>query len=137
MLELPVFARDFSPAGERLTRLGGGPLGGKALGLARARRVIERRGDQLAALGLAIEVPRLVVLGGGFYEEFVARNGLAGLGADGAGDEAIADAFHRAPIPPAPLPTSCACRSRCVRRRCSKMRSASRSPGSTAPRCCP
>jgi hypothetical protein len=101
MVELPEFARDFSPAGERLTRLGGGPLGGKADGLVRAQRVLERRGDELAALGLTIEVPRLVVLAGGFYEEFVARNRLAALGDDGTGDAAIADAFYRAEIPPA------------------------------------
>jgi hypothetical protein len=101
MFELPAFARDFSPSGERLTRLGGGALGGKAEGLARARRVLERREDELAQLELDIDVPRLVVLGGGFYEEFVARHGLATCGADGAGDEAVADAFHRAEIPPA------------------------------------
>jgi len=101
MLDVPAFARDFSANGERLTRLGDGPLGGKAEGLVRARRVLEHRRDQLVALGLDIEVPRLVVLAGGFYREFVERNGLDEIAAGGASDAAIADAFHRASIPPA------------------------------------
>jgi len=101
MLEVPVFERDFSPAGLRLSRIGGGSIGGKAEGLARARRVLERHGPELARLGLEVDVPWLVVLGADFYSEFVERNGLAALLDGGTDDVAIADAFHRAPIPPA------------------------------------
>jgi len=101
VLELPVFARDFSPSGERLTQIGGGSIGGKAEGLVRARRTLERLGGELAELGFDAEVPRLVVLGGGFYQEFVSRHGLGQLGVEGAADATIADAFHRSEIPPA------------------------------------
>jgi hypothetical protein len=98
--ELPSFARDLSAAAPRLTRIGAGGLGGKAQGLIRAERALARRGGEIERLGLRCEVPRLVALATGFFDAFVERNGLEELAASGADDRAIADAFHRAPIPP-------------------------------------
>lgn len=101
MIALPRFERDLGAPGGPPSRLGGGALGGKAEGLLRAERVLARHGAVLARAGLTIEIPRMVVLGTGLFDDFVAANGLAALVEDGASDLAIADAFHRAPIPPA------------------------------------
>ncbi|HLF56665.1 MAG TPA: PEP/pyruvate-binding domain-containing protein, partial [Thermoanaerobaculia bacterium] len=100
MSGLPRFARDFGGTGARLSRIGEGELGGKAEGLIRAERVLARCGSELDRIGFRSDVPRLVVLATGFFDQFVDRNGLAELPANGASDAAIADAFHRAPIPP-------------------------------------
>jgi hypothetical protein len=100
MIGLPRFERQPAAGGERPSCLGGGELGGKAEGLVRAGQVLERHAAALGHCALAIEIPRMVVLGTGLFDEFVAANGLAELAARGAGDLALADAFHRAPIPP-------------------------------------
>jgi len=99
MREIPRFARRFFDPQERLFRIGGGSLGGKALGLRTAAEVLERRNDEISAHGLRVDVPSLVVLGTEFFERFVESNGLTSLLEQGASDRRISDAFHRASIP--------------------------------------
>jgi len=101
MIDLPRFGREFAAAAERWTRLGDGPLGGKADGLARSAELLERHAAEFARWGFLVDVPRFVAVGASVYREFVDRHGLADLAASGASDAAIADAFLRAPFPTA------------------------------------
>jgi len=99
MSDLPRFGRDFSAADERLSRIGDGPLGGKAEGLARSADVLARQLPELEGGGFVVEVPRLVALGAAVFDELVELHGLRELAAGGARDPAIASAFLRAPFP--------------------------------------
>jgi hypothetical protein len=99
MSEVPRYARRFFDPAQRLFRIGEGALGGKAQGLLRAQRVLAARAPAPGGGALSVDVPSLVVLASGFFETFVARNGLAALAAAGESDQAIAAAFHRAPVP--------------------------------------
>jgi hypothetical protein len=99
MREVPRFARRFFDPEERLFRIGGGGLGGKALGLAAAADVLAAQAAALGRAGLAVDVPSLVVLGTEFFERFVAVNRLEPLLEAGADDRAIGAAFHRGQIP--------------------------------------
>jgi len=96
---LPRFARRFFDEQERLFQIGGGSIGGKAAGLARGSALVARRGEEIAAAGLAVDVPSLVVLGSDFFDRFVESNGLEPLLEEEASDRRIAEAFHRATIP--------------------------------------
>lgn len=101
MPEIPPFARRFFDPEQRLFRIGGGAVGGKAMGLLRASEVLARRGGEIAAAGIAVDVPSLVVLGTDLFDRFVASNGLDRLLAGGdVSDGRIADAFLAASIPP-------------------------------------
>jgi hypothetical protein len=100
MREVPRFARRFFDPGERLFRIGGGELGGKARGLVAAAEVLAAPDQALAGAGLAVDVPSLAVLGTELFDRFVAANRLEPLLAEGADDRAIAEAFHRGSIPP-------------------------------------
>jgi hypothetical protein len=99
MSEVPRYARRFFDPAQRLFRIGEGALGGKALGLLRAQRVLAARAPAPSGEALTVDVPSLVVLASDFFETFVERNGLAELAASGESDQAIASAFHRAPVP--------------------------------------
>lgn len=99
MSDLPRFARDLFDPQRRQSRIGGGSLGGKALGLVRAREALAGLEGGPDASALEVDVPALVVLGTGFFERFVAANDLERLVGEEADDREIADAFHRAPIP--------------------------------------
>jgi hypothetical protein len=99
MREIRPFARRFFDPEERLFRIGGGGVGGKALGLLRAAEVLRGQGGALAAAGLAVDVPSLVVLGTEFFERFVEANRLAYLLDEEPDDRRVAEAFHRAAIP--------------------------------------
>jgi hypothetical protein len=83
-----------------LTRLGPGPIGGKAAGLARALAVLDAGYVATRHGGLRADVPRAVVLGAGVFEQFVERNRLRALLDDpDVSDRAVADAFQRADFP--------------------------------------
>jgi len=99
MSDLPRFARDLFDPERRQSRIGGGALGGKALGLIRAGEVLAGLGDAASAAAIEVDVPALVVLGTDFFERFVEANGLERLADGGAADREIAAAFHRAPVP--------------------------------------
>jgi hypothetical protein len=97
--ELPRFDRRFLGSKESATVIGSGGLGGKASGLLAAAEVLAARVDARRFPGLAIGVPTFAVIGTDVFDAFVARNDLAGLAREGAGDEAIARAFQRADLP--------------------------------------
>ncbi len=99
MRQVPAYARRFLDPAQRLSRLGGGALGGKAEGLLAAKDVLAGRGGELARTGFAIDIPALVILGTDFFEAFLAANRLQPLIDEAPADDRIAAAFHRASIP--------------------------------------
>ncbi len=99
MREVAPYARSFFDPAQRLWRIGGGELGGKAHGLRQASEVLAAHGAELQALGFAVDVPALVVLGTDFFDAFLERNGLRELLAAEPSDERISQAFHRAALP--------------------------------------
>ncbi len=97
--QLLPFERRFPDPGQRLSRIGGGGLGGKAQGLIVADEVVEGRRAELAAGGFEVDVPALVVLGTDVYDAFLERNGLRGLLGEDPTDERVRDLFQRAAVP--------------------------------------
>ncbi len=98
--DLPRFDRS-GPSPERpLTRLGDGPIGGKASGLARIRDTVVRRMRPERYGGLRVDVPRAVVLGADLFEKFLDRNGLRDPASTaGLADDRIAHRFLRGEFP--------------------------------------
>ena len=95
-IDVPSFSRRFFGAAERFTRIGSGPVGGKATGLLFGR-------DILAAVEppprIEIEIPTLTVIGADVFARFVESNGLGGLATSGAPDDRIALAFQQGDVP--------------------------------------
>ena len=96
----PPFDRKFFDSDEDYTVIGGGELGGKALGLASAKRIIEAACPAGTFPGVHIGIPRLAVLGTAVFEQFMERNGLAEVALSDLPDERIAHAFVQAELPP-------------------------------------
>lgn len=99
MQDLPPFDRHLFEPSRRLSRLGGGELGGKAHGLRLAAGVLARHGGELAGLGFDFDVPALVALGTDLFDTFLERNDLRELPAEESSDEAIKRAFQHASVP--------------------------------------
>ena len=99
MTEIEPFARHFFDPDRRLSRLGGGEVGGKARGLVLAHQVLAARRGELDALGFDVDVPALVVLGTDFFDGFLERNDLWRVIEEDPGDALLAQAFHRAALP--------------------------------------
>jgi hypothetical protein len=99
MAQVPLYERRFFDPARRLTRIGGGALGGKAEGLIRAAEVLEARGRELAALGLDVDVPSMTILGSDAFDAFLERNDLLGLLDEDMSDERVVQAFRRADLP--------------------------------------
>jgi hypothetical protein len=97
--DVPPFDRTFFRSAEPMTRIGGGSLGGKALGLARIRDLLERETETLRFPGIGLYVPKLVVLATDVFDAFVERNGLRDLATADVTDESIARAFLQAELP--------------------------------------
>lgn len=99
MRDLPPFDRRMFDPARRLSRLGGGELGGKARGLRIAQDVLARRGGELAGLGFEFGVPALVALGTDLFDTFLDRNGLRERIAEEPSDEAVKLTFQHASMP--------------------------------------
>ena len=94
--DVPQFSRRFFGAVERFTRIGEGPVGGKAAGLLFMR-------NALAALapppGVQFDIPTLTILTTDLFDRFVRENDLAGLAQSGTPDDRIALAFQHGELP--------------------------------------
>ncbi|WP_320046888.1 PEP/pyruvate-binding domain-containing protein [uncultured Ilyobacter sp.] len=97
----PPFDRRFFDGDEEFTVIGGGELGGKALGLASAKHLLERACPGGNLLSVQIGIPRLTVLGTEVFEQFMAANNLYDVATADLPDERIAHAFLNAELPPA------------------------------------
>jgi hypothetical protein len=96
---LPHYARNLFDPAQRLSRLGGGELGGKARGLMQASEVLARRAPELERLGIPVDVPALVAIGTGAFDAFLERNRLLELVAGEPSDDAVRSAFQQASVP--------------------------------------
>ncbi len=96
----PRFDRRFFEADQDFTVIGSGELGGKALGLAAARRILEEAFPPDVVPGVRVTIPRLTVLGTDVFEQFMARNNLYELALADLPDARIAHAFVQAELPP-------------------------------------
>lgn len=97
----PSFDRRFFESDEDFTVIGGGELGGKALGLASAKQVIQEAFPPDSFSGVQIGIPRLTVLGTEVFEQFMAQNDLYEVALADLPDERLAHAFLQAELPPA------------------------------------
>jgi len=96
---VPAFARRLFDPAQRISRIGTGPLGGKARGLITAAAVLEQRRAELALPGLGADVPALVVLAADVFEAFLDRNQLRELVRESPPDASVALAFQKATLP--------------------------------------
>ena len=96
MKDLPPFDRHLFEPSRRLSRLGGGELGGKAHGLRLAAEILSKHDGELAGLGFEFDVPALVALGTDLFDTFLERNGLH---TEESSDEALKRAFQHASVP--------------------------------------
>ncbi|HNO77191.1 MAG TPA: PEP/pyruvate-binding domain-containing protein [Phycisphaerae bacterium] len=96
----PAFDRKFFDSDEDFTVIGGGELGGKALGLAAAKRIIAESGLANEFAGLDVSIPRLTVVGTDVFEQFMTQNGLYEIASADSTDERIAHAFLQGELPP-------------------------------------
>ena len=97
----PPFDRKFFDSDEDFTVIGGGELGGKALGLASAKRILEESCPAESFPGVQVGIPRLTVLATAVFEEFMAQNDLYEVALNDLPDERIAHAFINAELPAA------------------------------------
>jgi pyruvate phosphate dikinase-like enzyme len=100
---IPRFDRDFLGSGERFSRIGGGPIGGKAEGLVFIERSLAEGLDPAAIAGdlgrIETGIPRMVVIATDLFDAFLERNGLRSIAVEGESDRAIASRFQRADLP--------------------------------------
>jgi hypothetical protein len=99
--EFPDFDRRFFDSREDFTLIGSGALGGKALGLARVKRMLEAEWRPGEHPEFAVGIPRLTVLATDSFDRFMGENGLWDVARSGESDERIAHAFQRAHLPAA------------------------------------
>lgn len=97
--ELPPFDRRFFDGSEPVTRVGPGSIGGKASGLAFIRGALAADPGVASFASIAVDVPRMVVIATGFFDQFVASNRLDRLTVDDLPDEDIALAFQAGDLP--------------------------------------
>ncbi len=97
--DVPRFDRMLFDAGHRITRIGGGSLGGKAANLCVVQDTILGGFDGSAFEGLDVAVPRMTVIGTDVFDAFMAHNALYPLALSEEADERIAHAFQRAELP--------------------------------------
>lgn len=97
----PAFDRDFFASDDDFTVIGGGQLGGKALGLAATKRIIADACPPNTFPGLTVRIPRLTVLGTDVFAQFMEQNDLYDVALDDLPDERIAHAFLKAEFPAA------------------------------------
>ena len=95
----PSFDRKFFESDEDFTVIGDGELGGKALGLASARRIVAEACPPDAIADLTVNVPRLTVLGTDVFARFMTQNNLYEAALADLSDERIAHAFVQAELP--------------------------------------
>ena len=82
-----------------ITRVGTGPMGGKARGLSFVNQVLARAGVQERFPDIDVFAPACVVLATGVFDEFLDYEFLREFASEPRPDEAIAELFLHAPFP--------------------------------------
>jgi CheY-like chemotaxis protein len=93
------FDRQTFDAGGLFYRIGGGSLGGKARGLAFVNVLLEEHGVRDRFPGVAVSVPRSVVLGTDVFDQFLGQEDLREFAIDCRSDEEIGRRFQASPLP--------------------------------------
>jgi hypothetical protein len=83
----------------RMSRIGGGSLGGKARGLAFVNRLLIEAGVAEKFPALRISVPYSVVLGTAVFDEFLEQNKLENLAIRSKSDDEVVSRFLDVPFP--------------------------------------
>ena len=96
----PLFDRSFFESDQEFSIIGAGELGGKALGLASAKRVIDTYWDAKAFPEIHVGIPRMTVITTEVFQEFMRQNELYDVVSASLPDERIAQAFVKAELPP-------------------------------------
>lgn len=94
-----VFEKDRFDHYSNFARIGQGSLGGKGRGLAFIDSIIKKNPVCDNFKGMAISIPRTVVLCTDLFDEFMSSNGLYPLALSDASDEDILNAFLAAKLP--------------------------------------
>ncbi len=94
---LPPFDRTFGGTDYR-SRIGSGPVGGKASGLLAVEDGLPSRADG-SPLTLEIGIPAFTVVAADAFDRFVDENGLWDVATSGAPDDEIARSFVRGSLP--------------------------------------
>jgi hypothetical protein len=94
--DVPAFTRRFFGAPERFTRIGDGPVGGKASGLLAMRHVLQALP---APPRIEFAVPTLTVITTDVFERFIEQNALRPIALSDQPDDRIALSFQRAELP--------------------------------------
>ena len=98
--QLPCFDRDFFGSDQSISLIGSGAIGGKASGLAFIEGILRQRFAGENSFGFTVSIPRLVVLGTGFFDRFIEYNKLYDIIEPDISDDRIAHAFRQASFPP-------------------------------------
>lgn len=94
-----VFQKDRFDHYSNFARIGQGSLGGKGRGLAFIDSIIKKKPECDNFRGMAISIPRTVVLCTDLFDEFMSNNGLYPLALSDVSDETILEAFLAAQLP--------------------------------------
>lgn len=94
-----VFKKDRFDHYSNFARIGQGSLGGKGRGLAFIDSIIKKNPICDNFYGMAISIPRTVVLSTDVFDEFMSTNRLYPLALSDASDQVILDAFLAAKLP--------------------------------------
>lgn len=94
-----VFQKDRFDHYSNFARIGQGSLGGKGRGLAFIDSIIKKNPVCDNFYGMAISIPRTVVLCTDVFDEFMSSNKLYPLALSDASDQEILEAFLRAKLP--------------------------------------
>lgn len=93
------YSRAFHEEQVRFSRMGGGSIGGKARGLAFINRVLAANLREDEFPGVALAIPRTLVLGTDVFDAFIRDNHLLDFAANETSDRRIASTFIQADFP--------------------------------------
>ncbi len=97
--KVPRFRRNFFDPENRITRIGTGSLGGKALGLAFIHEAITSKFADSSATGIKIDIPHFSVIATDHFDTFMQENNLYDIALSNEPDDRIAHAFQNAELP--------------------------------------
>ena len=98
-MKINPFKRDFWTSEDQISSLGAGEVGGKAKGLLFIDDVLLNSFPEGHYEGIDINIPKMVVLRTGIFDEFMKQNNLYQIAYSNLADDRIAHAFQKANLP--------------------------------------
>lgn len=99
LTDLAAFDRNFFTGKEKFTYIGGGSIGGKAGGLARMKKLLEKKDLFKDAPGIEVNIPTLTVIATEYFDLFMEQNDLYETALTETRNDLIAHTFQRADLP--------------------------------------